>query len=44
MVDWADDVAELAEALEIDRFAVAGTSSGGPYALACAVKLPARVL
>jgi pimeloyl-ACP methyl ester carboxylesterase len=44
MLNWADDVAELAEALEIDRFAVVGTSSGGPYALACAIKLPARVL
>jgi pimeloyl-ACP methyl ester carboxylesterase len=43
MLDWADDVAELADALEIDRFAVVGTSSGGPYALACAVSLPARV-
>jgi pimeloyl-ACP methyl ester carboxylesterase len=43
MLDWADDVAELANALEIDRFAVVGTSSGSPYALACAVKLPARV-
>jgi pimeloyl-ACP methyl ester carboxylesterase len=43
MLDWADDVAELADALKIDRFAVVGTSSGGPYALACAVNLPARV-
>lgn len=43
MLDWADDVAELADALDIDRFGVVGTSSGGPYALACAVKLPARV-
>jgi pimeloyl-ACP methyl ester carboxylesterase len=43
MLNWPDDVAELAHALDIDRFAVVGTSSGGPYALACAVKLPARV-
>jgi pimeloyl-ACP methyl ester carboxylesterase len=43
MLDWTDDVAELADALAIDRFAVVGTSSGGPYALACAVKLPGRV-
>jgi pimeloyl-ACP methyl ester carboxylesterase len=43
MLDWAGDVAELADALEINRFAVVGTSSGGPYALACAVSLPARV-
>jgi pimeloyl-ACP methyl ester carboxylesterase len=43
MLDWADDVAELSDVLDIDRFAVMGTSSGGPYALACAVRLPARV-
>jgi pimeloyl-ACP methyl ester carboxylesterase len=43
MLDWADDVTELVDALEIDHFTAVGTSSGGPYALACAVKLPARV-
>jgi pimeloyl-ACP methyl ester carboxylesterase len=43
MLDWADDVAELADALYINSFTAVGTSSGGPYALACAVKLPARV-
>jgi pimeloyl-ACP methyl ester carboxylesterase len=43
MLDWADDVTELVDALEIDRFTAVGTSSGGPYALACAVKVPARV-
>ena len=34
--DWPLDVAELAAALGFDRFAVAGYSAGGPYALACA--------
>jgi pimeloyl-ACP methyl ester carboxylesterase len=43
MLDWADDVAELADALDIHRFTAVGASSGGPYALACAVKLPAHV-
>ena len=43
MLDWADDVAELADALDIDHFTAVGTSSGGPYALVCAVKLPAHV-
>jgi len=33
---WARDVAAVADALGIDRFAVAGLSGGGPYALACA--------
>jgi pimeloyl-ACP methyl ester carboxylesterase len=44
MVDWPQDVASLADALGIDRFVVAGHSSGGPYAVACAALLPERVL
>jgi len=44
MSDWASDVAALADALDIDRFVVAGHSSGGPYAVACAALLPQRVL
>lgn len=44
MAGWASDVAALADALGIDRFAVAGHSSGGPYAVACAALLPERVL
>jgi pimeloyl-ACP methyl ester carboxylesterase len=34
--DWAADVAELADALDLGRFAVLGVSGGGPYALTCA--------
>lgn len=41
--DWPDDVGELADALGVDRFAVAGFSGGGPYAAACAWKLPDRL-
>jgi pimeloyl-ACP methyl ester carboxylesterase len=41
--DWADDVAQLADQLGLDRFHVAGGSGGGPFALACALNLPARV-
>ena len=44
MADWPTDVAALADALGIDRFMVAGHSSGGPYAVACAAVLPDRVL
>lgn len=44
MTDWPSDVAGLADALGIDRFVVAGHSSGGPYAVACAALLPERVL
>lgn len=43
MADWSSDVAVLADALAIDRFIVAGHSSGGPYAVACAALLPERV-
>ncbi|MDX6723811.1 MAG: hypothetical protein QOD73_2215, partial [Solirubrobacteraceae bacterium] len=39
----ADDVAALADALGLDRFAVMGASGGGPHALACAAGLDARV-
>jgi pimeloyl-ACP methyl ester carboxylesterase/Flp pilus assembly protein TadD len=43
MLDWAGDVAELADHLGIERFAVLSVSGGGPYAAACAYKLPERV-
>ncbi len=41
--DWPGDVVELADALDIDRFSVVGVSGGGPYALACAWKIPERL-
>jgi pimeloyl-ACP methyl ester carboxylesterase len=44
MADWPKDVTALADALEIDRFVVAGHSSGGPYAVECAALLTDRVL
>ena len=40
---WPNDVAELADQLHIDRFALAGHSSGGPYTIVCAAALGARV-
>jgi len=40
----AADVAEIADALSIGRFAVLGHSGGGPHALACAALLPERVI
>ena len=39
----AADVAAVADALGIGRFAVLGHSGGGPHALACAALLPERV-
>ncbi|MGW5424103.1 alpha/beta fold hydrolase [Streptomyces sp. NPDC003943] len=41
--DWASDVAQLADALGIERFSVYGCSMGGQYALACAAVLGTRV-
>jgi len=42
-LDWPDDVIELADALQVDRFAVLGSSGGGPYAAVCALKIPGRL-
>ncbi len=43
IVDWPSDVLELANTLRLERFAVAGISSGSPYALACARFIPERL-
>lgn len=40
---WAADVTELADQLALERFAVVGVSGGGPYALACAARIPERL-
>jgi len=42
-LDWPPDVVALADALGIERFAVAGVSGGGPYAAVCALKIPGRL-
>jgi len=44
LLDWPRDVAELADSLGIDRFAVAGVSGGGPYAAACLQVIPERLI
>ena len=43
ILDWPDDVIELADALQVDRFVVLGFSGGGPYAAVCAFKIPERL-
>ena len=43
LLDWADDVLALADALDIERFGIWGVSGGGPFVLACAHKIPDRL-
>lgn len=43
LLDWAEDVEQLADGLGIAEFAIVGVSGGGPGALACAWKIPNRV-
>lgn len=43
LLDWPDDVEALANHLGLARFAVLGISGGGPYAAACAWKIPNRL-
>lgn len=43
LLDWPDDISQLADHLGIDKFYVEGWSAGGPHALACAYRLPERV-
>lgn len=43
LASYALDMAEFANALGIERFAVAGISGGGPYAAACAAFLGERI-
>lgn len=44
IADWAEDVEQLADHLGLGRYHVSGGSGGGPYALACAIQSPGRVL
>lgn len=43
LVDFPDDIAQLADSLGLARFAVFGVSAGGAYVAVCAWKLPERV-
>lgn len=41
---FAEDMRTVADTLGIDKMAVVGLSGGGPYTLACAAKMPERVV
>jgi len=43
LIDWANDVRQLASTLQINRFPVLGWSLGGPYALVCGFAIPELV-
>ncbi len=43
LMDWAADLAVVADHLKLDRFAVVGVSGGGPYAMAAARGLSDRI-
>lgn len=44
LLDWADDVSALMDALGLARSHLIGMSGGGPFAAACAYALPDRIL
>lgn len=43
LLEWPDDVTELADYLDLDNFSILGMSAGTASALACAYKFPERV-
>ncbi|MEU7280545.1 alpha/beta fold hydrolase [Streptomyces sp. NPDC045431] len=43
VADVVQDVTAIADALDLERFAVVGRSGGAPHALACAALIPERV-
>lgn len=44
LLTWTEDVAELADYLNAERYSAIGLSGGGPYVLACAHEHPDRVM
>ena len=43
LLDWPDDVAQLADHMELERFAIVAGSQGGPYGAVCGYRLPDRL-
>lgn len=44
LLDLPDDILQLSDTLGLSQFAVVGISQGGPSALACAFKIPHRLV
>jgi len=44
LTDWAEDIRQLADHLQLDRYYLAGYSAGGAHAAACARHHPERVI
>lgn len=44
LLNWPDDIVELANYLRINKFSLMGVSGGGPYVAVCAYKIPERIV
>lgn len=44
IIDFTNDITNVADKLMIDRFTIIGISAGAAYALACAYKIPKRLV
>lgn len=43
LLGWVDDLIQLADVLRLERFALTAMSGGGPYGMACGVRIPERI-
>lgn len=43
ILNWSQDIVELADHLEIDTFSIIGHSGGAPFVMACAYMIPERL-
>ena len=43
LVEYVNDLVQLADALALGRFGIVGVSGGGPFAAACAATIPERL-
>jgi pimeloyl-ACP methyl ester carboxylesterase len=43
LIDYADDISQIANILSINKFSIIGVSGGGPYAVSCAYKIPEKL-